>query len=243
MRAVFGILLVLIAWYLLHFLFPSSLILPGPVETFEVFVKMLNRETFEALLSTLLKGLASTLIVIAVGLPVGFFMGISDRMYEFLRPLVTVVQAVPVVSWLVVVIFLWGIGWQGPVVISSLSLIPVAIFTTVSGVRSVDRKLLEVMKVYRVPRRMILKEVYLGSIWPFVLSILEVSSGNVWKAVVMGEYLCGDSGLGVLISWARQYVDVPRVYALTIFTVVLGISFERSVKVLARRVWKKWRLS
>ncbi|MBZ4662208.1 MAG: binding-protein-dependent transport system inner rane component, partial [Thermotoga sp.] len=87
------------------------------------------------------------------------------------------------------------------------------------------------------------KEVYLGSIWPFVLSILEVSSGNVWKAVVMGEYLCGDRGLGVLISWARQYVDVPRVYALTIFTVVLGISFERSVKVLARRVWKKWRLS
>ncbi|MDK2785436.1 MAG: NitT/TauT family transport system permease protein [Thermotoga sp.] len=243
MKTLSGIVFVLFVWYLLHLLFPSSLILPGPLETFKVLVETMNRETLEAFLSTLWKGALSTVVVIAVGLPVGFLMGTSDRVYEFLRPVITVIQAVPVISWLAVVIFLWGIGWQGPVVISILSLLPVAIFTTVSGVRSVDRKLVEVMRVYRVPRTKVLKEVYLGSLWPFILSILEVSSGNVWKAVVMAEYLCGDRGLGVLISWARQYVDVPRVYALTIFTVALGISFERLVKVLTGRVWRRWRLS
>ncbi|MCD6551574.1 ABC transporter permease [Thermotoga sp.] len=243
MKVFLGLAIVLVLWQILHTLFPSSLILPGPVETFRVLVEIMNEETFDALLNTLWKGIASTGLVVLVGLPVGLLMGINDKVYEVVRPLVTVVQSVPVVSWLAVVVFLWGIGWQGPVVISFLSLLPVSIFTTVSGVRSVDKRLVEMMRIYRVPRRVVLKEIYLGSLWPFVLSILEISSGNVWKAVIMAEYLCGDRGIGVLISWARQYVDVPRVYALTILAVALGILFERVVKTFTGKVWKRWRLS
>ncbi|PLV58959.1 ABC transporter permease [Thermotoga sp. KOL6] len=243
MKLILGILFVLVLWQILHFLFPSSLLLPSPVETLRVFLEIMNERTLMALLSTVWKGIVSTGLVVLIGLPIGFLMGINDRVYEILRPLVTVVQAVPVVSWLAIVVFLWGIGWQGPVVISFLSLLPVAVFTTVSGVRSVDKKLIEVMRVYKVSRLVVLKEVYLGSLWPFILSILEVSSGNIWKAVIMAEYLCGDRGIGVLISWARQYVDVPRVYALTILAVVLGITSERIVKIFTGKVWRKWRVS
>jgi len=56
----------------------------------------------------------------------------------------------------------------------------------------------------------------------------------------MAEFLCGNSGLGVLISWARQYVDVPRVYALTILAVALGIASERILRVFTKRMRERW---
>jgi len=240
MKSLLGIVVFVMIWQLLHLLFPSSLVLPSPFETFVTLTRVMSRVTLLAILSTLWKGLLAMSLVILVGLPLGFLMGINESVYEFLRPIVTVVQVIPVVSWLAVVIFLWGIGWKGPVVITFLALLPIAVFNTASGVKSVDRRLLEVMRVYRVPKGKVFRYVYLGSLLPFVVSILDVCVGNVWKTILMAEFLCGNSGLGVLISWARQYVDVPRVYALTILAVALGIASERILRVFTKRMRERW---
>lgn len=182
------------------------------------------------------------LMVVAIGTPIGFLMGINENVYQIFRPAVTVIQAVPVISWLALVIFMWGIGWKGPVVIGFLSLLPISIFTTAVGIRSTDRTLIEMAKVYRVPKAKILKTVYLGSLVPFIFSTIEVIIGDVWKVIVVAEYLCGSNGIGVLISWARQYVDVPRIYALTIITIALGITSERIVKIAFRKILERWEM-
>ncbi len=219
----------------------APLVLPTPYATlFSLLEAFSNFETFYALWSTVWKGLMVLGLVIAVGVPIGFVMGLSDTVYGLMRPVIMVVQAVPVISWLVLVIFLWGIGWKGPVLISLLSLLPMVIFTTVSGVRNLDKTLVEMVTVYKVPKGKVFKEVYLGSIVPFVSAAVEVSVGDVWKVILVSEYLCGSSGIGVLISWARQYVDVPRVYALTIIAVALGIASERLVKKFLGRITKRW---
>ncbi|HEU24321.1 MAG TPA: ABC transporter permease subunit, partial [Mesoaciditoga lauensis] len=134
------------------------------------------------------------------------------------------------------------IGWKGPVVISFLSLLPISIFTTATGVRSTDRNLIEMAKVYKVSQIRIIRTIYLGSLVPFIFSTVEVIIGDVWKVIIVSEYLCGSDGIGVLISWARQYVDVPRIYALTIIAVALGITSERFVKLFFRKALKKWQI-
>ncbi len=204
---------------------------------------MIQSDTYQAILSTVWKSLLVLLAVIAVGIPIGFVMGINESIYEIFRPAVTVIQAVPVISWLALVVFVWGIGWKGPVVISFLSLLPISIFTTATGVRSTDKNLIEMAKLYKVPKTKVVRVIYFGSLVPFIFSTVEVIIGDVWKVVVVAEYLCGSSGIGVLISWARQYVDVPRIYALTIITVALGITAERVTKIAFRKILSKWQIS
>jgi NitT/TauT family transport system permease protein len=243
LKILLGILIFLIAWQVFSVVLNVPLILPSPYLTFESLSHLaVQLDTYQAILSTVWKSLLVLLTVIAVGIPIGFFMGISESVYEIFRPAVTVVQAVPVISWLALVIFVWGIGWKGPVVIGFLSLLPISIFTTASGVRSTDKNLIEMAKVYRVPKVKIVKTIYLGSLVPFIFSTVEVIIGDVWKVIVVAEYLCGSSGIGVLISWARQYVDVPKIYALTIITVALGIASERVAKMAFRKILGKWQI-
>ena len=243
MRVVLGLIFVLGIWWLASHLLNLDLILPTPEITVRQLVEELTYpSTLKAILSTFWKGILATVLVLAVGTPVGLVMGLSGKVYDILRPAILIIQSVPVISWLALVIFTWGIGWRGPVFISFLSLFPVVVFNTVSGVRSTDSGLIEMAKVYSVSKAKVLLDVYLGSLVPFVLASLNVIVGGIWKTILVAEYLCGDSGIGVEISWARQFVDVPRVYALTMIGIALGIGFERTVRYAVRRVERRWGL-
>ena len=156
------------------------------------------------------------------------------------RPVIMVIQAVPVISWLTLVIFAWGIGFRGPIFITFLSLFPIALLTTVSGVRNLDKNLLEMATLYRVPRWQVIRDIYLGSLLPFIVAILDVTLGQAWKVILVSEYLCGNSGLGVLILAARYEVNPAKVWALTFLAVLLGLITERLVKLLFRKVAKRW---
>ena len=95
-------------------------------------------------------------------------------------------------------------------------------------------------RLYRVPRGRILRDVYLGSLLPFVTAILDVSVGQAWKVILVAEYLSGGTGLGVRILMARMSVDVPAVWALTLIAVLLGVVTERFIKLAARKATCRW---
>ncbi len=244
MKTVIGIIVFIAAWQVMSLLVSFSLILPSPLTTFEALLEVLQEPTtYSALASTAWKTFFVLFLVIVTGIPLGFLMGISSAFYDLFRPMIMVVQAVPVISWLALVIFLWGIGWKGPVLISFLSLLPTAVFTTASGVRNLDKNLLEMARLYKVSKKRVLKDIYFGALAPFVFVTVEVSIGNVWKVMVMAEYLCGGSGIGVLIAWARQYVNVPEIYALTFLAVVLGLTSEKIVRKIVKGFEKRWAIT
>ncbi|MEW6625010.1 MAG: ABC transporter permease subunit [Bacillota bacterium] len=170
----------------------------------------------------------------------GLVLGLFNPLYEIFRPVILIVQAVPVISWLSLVIFAWGIGWKGPVFIAFVSLIPMALLTTVSGVRNLDKNLLEMARVYKIPKKKVLKDIYLGSLIPFIIAIVDVTLGQAWKVILVAEYLSGNTGLGVQILSARYEVNVAKVWALTLFAVVLGFMAERVIKKVFERISKKW---
>ncbi len=243
-RYLFGIVVGIAVWWILSLIVNSEIILPSPMAVLGSLNKIItSREFYGALASTILKGLFSTLLVITIGTSIGMLMGLKRSLSDVLKPFVTLLQSVPVVSWLAFAIFLWGIGWKGPVLLTTLSLLPVVIINTYSGVLNVDTQLLEMARVYGVERKKIFKYIYLGSLLPFMLASLRITLGNVWKTILVTEFLCGDQGIGVMIAWARSYVDTPRIFALTLIGVVLAVSFERTGEGFFERVLRRWKLS
>ena len=80
----------------------------------------------------------------------------------------------------------------------------------------------------------VLTRIVLPSLRPFLRAALDVAAPGAWKAVLVTEYLCGDAGWGVRLSWARQTVDTPSLYAVTLAAVLGGWGFERLLR-LPRR--------
>lgn len=241
-RFVTGIVFIILFWELVALAVHRS-ILPMPAETLRIFAQgLISSDILAAGGQTIAKVLLVLALAILVGIPLGLCLGLSNTLYEICRPAIMLIQAVPVISWLTLVIFAWGIGWKGPVFIASISLLPISILTTVSGVRNLDEKLLEMARVYRVPQVKILKDIYLGGLMPFIAAILDVSIGQAWKVVLVTEYLCGGKGLGEKILMARMNIDFTGVWATTLIAVFLGIAMERIVKFILRKITQRWML-
>jgi NitT/TauT family transport system permease protein len=147
-----------------------------------------------------------------------------------------VIQSVPVISWLTLVIFAWGVGWKGPILISILSLLPTSILTIAAGTQNLNNQLLEMAKLYRVPQRRIISDIYIGSLFPFIAAILDVNIGLAWKVIIVTEYLCGGNGLGEKILMARMNIDTNSAWALTLIAVILGITTENISKQIFKKV-------
>ena len=218
-------------------LLDKSILVPQPADTLRILYESIQtREILLAAWQTGWKVMLCLSLAILIGIPAGLILGLSERFYEVCRPLIMVIQAVPVISWLSLVIFMWGIGWKGPIFIAFLSILPTDLLTTVSGVRDLDKGLLEMAAVYQVPAPRVFRDIHIGSLLPFISAILDISIGQAWKVILVAEYLCGGSGLGDEILKARMSVDIPRVWALTLLAVILGILAERFIKLCIRRM-------
>jgi NitT/TauT family transport system permease protein len=222
-----GVCFLFLFWWLLSIIIGEELIIPSPVSVAGNIVEETTQgNLLPALLMTFLKSIQGLTIALAIGTPIGILMGISRKVEEWLRPLTMVIRSMPIVSWLSSVIVIWGIGWQAPVFIVVTTLLPLIIFNIAQGVKSIDVKLIEMARVYQVPKVKIFRQVYLGSIVPFLLSAVRVSLGTMWKVAIVAEYMAGDSGLGINISWAKFYLDTPRVFAFTAVAVISGLLLE-----------------
>jgi len=238
-----GIVVIFITWTLISYIVGSSLILPDPLTVIRTIATELKRlEVIFALLTTLSKVAVVLAITVSIGVTIGFFVGLNDTIYDVLRPGILVIQAIPIITWLALVMFIWGIGWLGPVIVSILSLLPHTILSTAIGIRTTDKRLIEMAKVYRVKPSRVAKDIYMGSVLPQFLSAMQVIIGNVWKVVVVAEYMCGDKGIGVLIAWARQSVAVEKVYAYTAIIITIGLLVENVMNQFVMKILKNWEL-
>jgi len=238
-----GIVVIFITWTLLSYIINSPLILPSPLMVVRTIMSELQRSgVVFALLKTLSKVAVVLLITVSSGVTLGFFVGLNDTIYDILRPGILLIQAIPIITWLALVMFIWGIGWLGPVIVSILSLLPHTVLSTAIGIRTTDKRLIEMAKVYKVKQSRIVKDIYMGSVLPQFLTAMQVIIGNVWKVVVVAEYMCGDNGIGVLIAWARQSVAVEKVYAYTAIIITIGLVVENVMNHFVMKILKNWEL-
>lgn len=231
-----GLIVFLLVWQVIAVSLDRAYIFPTPADTFRaVAERFTSGEIFTSILETTWKVIAALCLAILVGLPLGYLIGISPQLYDLLRPFMMFLQAVPIISWLTLVIFTWGVGWKGPIFIAFLTLFPNAAFTTARGVRNIDSNYLEMAAIYEVPKRTIFRKIYLRSLVPFIVTILDINIGQAWKVILVTEYLCGGSGLGVDILMARMNIDFASIWGMTLLAVLLGMLMERFTKWAIRK--------
>ncbi len=240
-----SILLLGIVWELLSIWIGSSLIIPSPVQVIQtLFALFQSPQIWNALLSTFGKGLLGMVISLGLGIPIGFVIGLFPLLDPFFQPFLMILRAMPIVSWLTSVLVLWGMGWQSPLFIVVVTLLPLIIYNVASGVRSVNRGLLEMAHVFRVSLWNRLTQIYLGSMFPFLFSSIQVSLGTMWKATIAAEFLIGDSGIGLRIAWHKTYLETDRVLAYTLLAVACGIAFEYLLIGISSLPWfRRWKLN
>lgn len=145
---------------------------------------------------------------------------------DLLAPLVTVVKAVPVASFIILALF-WLDAKSLALFISALVVFPPVYLNVLTGIRETDPKLLELARVCRVPFRRRLWGLYLPQVLPYFRSASSLALGMCWKAGVAAEVIGLPAGtIGERLYTAKIYLQTPDLFAWTAVILALAALFE-----------------
>lgn len=204
----------------------NPLYMPSPSQIWRALVELFADGTIwphiEATFTAALAGLA---LGILTGVALGIVAALVPVIAELLQPVMLLLNAIPRVV-LAPLFAIWlGIGLASKVAVS-FSLVAVIIFFTVyTGIRQVDRRLVERIITLGGNRWSLLRHVYLPSIAAWVVGDLKVAVGFAFTGAIVGEFVAASRGLGYLLSFAQSTYNAALMLALIllIITVVLVI--------------------
>ena len=237
LQRLIAILVWLFIWQLASMYVSQEMLLASPVSVAKTLLQLLCEASFwQRVLFSLSR--------VALGFGYAFFCGIllaalSGRFSAvriLLNPLMSVVKAAPVASYVILCLFFLP-SRQLSTLISFLMALPIIYTNILSGLDSTDRKLLEMAHVFRVsfPRKIIY--IYFSQLMPFLISACSLSLGMCWKAGIAAEVIGMPKGsIGEMLYQAKIFLDSPSLIAWTIVVIAVSFLFERAFLALLRRL-------
>ena len=228
---ILSIAVMLLLWTVASLCIGSNHILPDPWTTLKSTLSLFVEKGFwEAVGSTLLRGLIGFVIAIILGIGLGIWGGLNGKVDTFMKPWIVVMRSVPVIAFSLLAL-IWFSNDSAPAFIGILTMFPMIYTNIVSGIHNVDPKLIEMAQFYQVSRQRIIKEVYIPAISPFVISGISTAVGIGWRAIIVGEVLSQPHyGLGTQMQSAQAFLQVDHVIAWTIIAVLIGSLFEKLIR-------------
>ena len=173
----------------------------------------------------------------SIALLVGYLLARSRLAERLLSPYLVAAQATPILALAPLIALWFGSGLTGKVLICALIVFfPVAVSTMV-GIRSVDRNLLELGRSLRATRWQVVSKLEVPAALPQILGGMRVGVTLAVVGAIVGEWAGGDQGLGVLINLARgSLFDIPLMFATLLTIALIGVALYLVVLLIERRL-------
>lgn len=166
-----AVLFWMIVWQFVSVWLDSDILLVSPVKVVRRLGQlMLTVPFWKAVCFTLLRIASGFLLAVAVGVVLAAAASRFARVQELLAPVMLAVKSVPVASFIILAL-IWFSSRNLSILISFLIVLPVIYTNVLSGIRSVDRQLLEMAQVFRIPGVCVVRYIYLPQIMPFLFSV------------------------------------------------------------------------
>ena len=231
-----AVLFWLLIWQLASMWLGSDILLVSPVKVVYRLVQLMCEAVFwKSVAFTLTRIAAGFLLATAAGSALAAVSSRYAKIRELLAPVMLAIKSVPVASFIILAL-IWFSSRNLSILISFLMVLPI-IYTNVSGgIRSVDRQLLEMAKVFQMPGLRVARYIYLPQVMPFFYSACSVSLGMSWKAGVAAEVIGIPRGsIGERLQQAKVYLDTPDLFAWTFVIVAASLIFEKTVLFLIKK--------
>ena len=227
-------------WWLLATWNDNPLQLPTPSSVLNALWGLAReKELFEHAAISTVRLLTALALAIVVAVPLGFWMGLSRRAEAFIDPLVEMLRPISGIAWLPLALFIFGVGDTLPVFIMVYVAFFPILLNTVSGARSVDKRLVLAARTMGVRPAAMLHHVIIPAALPTVMVGIRLAFAGAWAAIVAAELIGAPSGLGFAIEWYRQMLMTSKVFAFILVIGVVGFLCDAGLRAL-QRVLTPW---
>jgi NitT/TauT family transport system permease protein len=189
---------------------------------------------------TLARVIGALIVSFAIGLAGAMLMYRSERVEHHLRPLIRLLMAVPVVSWILFAV-LWFRGVEfriGFVLVVVCA--PVFLVDTLDAMRGVPRELRQMIRSFRPTSLQFFRKLMLPAIVPGMLTSWKINLSLAIRVVTIAELVGAVTGIGHQLAVAQELFSVADVFAWTLVLVVLLFLMEAVLSRVEARVLR-WR--
>ncbi|MEX5413602.1 ABC transporter permease [Atlantibacter hermannii] len=173
---------------------------------------------------------------VVMGIPLGLFMGQIRPLERALDPLLQLFRQTSALALYPVFILLFGLGEASKVfVIFWAALFPV-LLATISGVKEVDPKLLEMAKTFGARRLTVFRRVIVPASVPSIFVGLRLSATTALLLLIAAEMIGANKGIGFQVMNAQYNFQIPMMFAAIFLLAFLGLMANRILVTLQRRL-------
>ena len=180
-------------------------------------------------------GLAFAAAVV-VAIPLGLVMGQARAVETALDPILQLFRQTSALALYPVFILLLGLGEASKVfVIFWATLFPL-LLNTISGVKEVDPKLLEMARAYGARRLTIFRRVVLPGAVPSIFVGLRLGATTALLLLIASEMIGANKGIGFQVMNAQYNFQIPLMFAAIVILAALGLIANQALVSLQRRL-------
>jgi sulfonate transport system permease protein len=237
-RPMLGLVLPLvlaIGWELVVWLgWSSGRLVPPPSRVFATILDLARSgELTRHIAATLWRVGLGFALGVGAGTLLGAISGYWSLARRLLDPTVQALRAIPSLAWVPLFIL-----WLGIFETSKIVLIAVGVFFPVylgvmGAILSVDRKIVEVGRVFRLSGPAMIRRILLPAVLPAYVVSLRVGLGLGWMFVVAAELIGASEGLGYLLLDGQQLGKPAQILAAIVIFAILGKLTDWLIEVAA----------
>jgi len=225
-------------------------LLPPPSRVFETFIRLAGpgdgfRPDYLVLrhtLSTLQLLIGGYLISAVICTIIGVMMGINQRVYEWLNPIVAFFMPIP--SFTLVFVFILWLGLGAKTVIFTVivgACFPI-LYSAAAGVRSGEQKMIWAAQTVGCTRLQVFFKVLLPGAMGYIITGQKLALGRAWRAVIGAEMFAStDFGLGFMIQDSSSFLDTEGMFTAIITVGITGLILENVLfRYIERSTVERW---
>jgi sulfonate transport system permease protein len=177
----------------------------------------------------------------AAGLAAGIIAGLSQRGEDLLDSTIQAIRTLPFLGLVPLFILWFGLGETSRVLLVALGAFFPIYLNVFKGIRSVDDRLIELARSYRLSQFSLVSDVIFPAALPSFLIGLRYAIGISWLSLVVAEQINASSGLGWLIVQANELAQTSTIMTALAVYAVIGVLADLIVRLLERRMlrWQR----
>jgi len=226
-----SVFVLFIIWILLSTLIGNEIVMPSPFQTIRAFFGILTQDnSLQAILFSLYRLIIALFVASLLGVTLGVVSGLNHRFRLIVRPIVSVLRTIPVISIVVILLIVFGFTLT-PYLITFLMIFPIIFQAISDGIENLDQELVDVFLLEDDAFIDGVRYCYLPLIGPQIKTSLLQSAGLGIKVLVMAEYLAQTkNSIGNSLYLAKVNLDYSQVFAWTILLIIMALIIEQFIR-------------
>ena len=214
-------------WAILALITGNEVLLPSPAATVKCLFYLAAGGDFWL---SCLYSFIRIIIGILAGAAAGVFLAVLGAFFpvigDIFSPVLSIIRATPVASFIILALVWIGKG-NVPAFTAFLMILPVIWNSVTVAIVSIDKKLIEMTKVFRLSFTSRMKNLYIPSVLPSFTAGLRTSLGLAWKAGIAAEVICHpEYGIGTALYDSKVYINTPELFAWTAAVIIISMGLE-----------------